>query len=125
MSRLQAKWRAEKDARLEASNDNVQGSGAVSRPIAEYAGLYEDPWFGEVDILQTGNELRFQSRKMVKMAGILTPFDLNTFIVKWDDPEFRADAYMRFEDELRRRYIRRGQCAMSIRTGIGASIFRI
>ena len=93
----QAKWRAEKDARLEASNDNVQGSGAVSRSIAEYAGLYEDPWFGEVDILQTGNELRFQSRKMVKMAGILTPFDLNTFIVKWDDPEFRADAYMRFE----------------------------
>ncbi len=93
----QAKWKAEKDARLEASNDNVQGSGAVSRPIAEYAGLYEDPWFGEVDILQTGNELRFQSRKMVKMAGILTPFDLNTFIVKWDDPEFRADAYMRFE----------------------------
>ena len=93
----QAKWRAEKDARLEASNDNVQGSGAVSRSIAEYAGLYEDPWFGEVDILQTGNELRFQSRKMVKMAGILIPFDLNTFIVKWDDPEFRADAYMRFE----------------------------
>lgn len=42
----------------------------------------------------TTNKLRFQSRKMV---GVLEPFGHNTFIVRWDDREFRADAYVRFE----------------------------
>ena len=69
----------------------------MARPIEEYAGLYEDPWFGKVDITQDAGKLRFSSRKMVKMVGTMTPYDHNTFIVTWDDREFRADAYMRFE----------------------------
>ncbi len=93
----QAERAAARELMPAAENDNVKGSGTVSRPITDYAGLYEDPWFGKVDIVQVGDKLRFQSRKMVKMVGTLTPFDMNTFIVKWDDPEFRADAYMRFE----------------------------
>lgn len=93
----QADWAARQDDASEASNDNDQGSGTVTMPIGDYAGLYEDPWFGKVDIAMVGDTLRFQSRKMVKMVGTLTPFDHNTFIVEWDDPEFRADAYMRFD----------------------------
>ncbi|WP_371398168.1 serine hydrolase [Fretibacter rubidus] len=95
----EAAAKAEAEAALEggAANDNREGSGTVNRPLPDYAGAYVDPWFGRVDITRQGDDLRFQSDKMVKMAGTLEPFDLNTFIVKWDDREFRADAYMRFE----------------------------
>ena len=97
----QAEWKAEQKDKPEATNDNWKGSGTVARPLAEYAGLYEDPWFGKVDIVQAGRSLRFRSRKMIKMIGTLEPFDHNTFIVRWDDPEFRADAYLRFETDFK------------------------
>ncbi|WP_298917905.1 serine hydrolase [uncultured Algimonas sp.] len=100
LAEAQALWRTQNDIAPDAVNDNAAGSGTVDRPLADYAGLYEDPWFGKVDIRQTGRGLRFQSRKMVRMAGTLSPFDMNTFIVEWDDPEFRADAYMRFDTDF-------------------------
>mgnify|MGYP000583786100 CR=1 FL=1 len=96
----QAKWRAEKETEVKAANDNAVGSGTVAQPLTHYAGLYEDPWFGKVDIVKAGNALRFRSRKMVKMVGTLEPFDHNTFIIKWDDREFRADAYMQFKADM-------------------------
>lgn len=93
----QAEWRAEREADNQPANDNVKGSGTLAHPVAHYAGLYQDPWFGKVDIVQSGQTLRFQSRKMIKMVGTLAPFEHNTFTVTWDDREFRADAYMQFE----------------------------
>ncbi|WP_017932104.1 serine hydrolase [Robiginitomaculum antarcticum] len=95
----QAKRKAEQKTQHEASNDNHQGTGTVSQPIENYVGVYEDPWFGKVDIIQSGAALRFSSREMIKMVGTMTPFDLNTFKVMWDDREFRADAYMQFETD--------------------------
>ncbi len=79
-----------------ANDNNPVGSGQLALPLTAYAGLYQDPWFGGVDIVQEGAVLRFRSRKMVKLVGTLEPFEGNTFIVRWDDPEFRADAYMDF-----------------------------
>ncbi|PHS23964.1 MAG: hypothetical protein COA84_10125 [Robiginitomaculum sp.] len=78
-----------------------QGSGTVLRPLDDYKGLYKDPWFGKVDIAKTKKGLRFLAHKSVNLKGWLEPFDQNTFIVRWDNRGFGADAYARFETDFK------------------------
>ncbi|PHR61463.1 MAG: hypothetical protein COA43_03715 [Robiginitomaculum sp.] len=93
--------------KLVASNDNAsdggswKGSGKVLRPLTDYSGLYQDAWFGKVDIKNGANGLRFRSHKSKNMVGRLEPFDQNTFIVRWDNRGFGADAYARFETNFK------------------------
>ncbi len=84
----------------QADNDNHKGSGTVIKPLEDYAGTYKDPWFGKVDILKAAKELRFRSHKSINLKGTLEPFGQNTFIVRWDDRGFGADAYARFETDF-------------------------
>ncbi|PHS28799.1 MAG: hypothetical protein COA85_03060 [Robiginitomaculum sp.] len=77
-----------------------QGSGTVLRPLGNYTGSYKDPWFGMVDIVKKKKGLRFSARKSVNLRGWLEPFDQNTFIVRWDDRGFGADAYARFQTDF-------------------------
>lgn len=84
-----------------AKNDNWKGSGTVAKPLLTYAGLYKDPWFGKVDIFHEVKGLRFRSHKMINLKGSLEPFDQNTFIVRWDNRGFGADAYARFSIDFK------------------------
>ena len=86
---------------IEADNDNSQGSGKVLKPLGDYTGVYQDAWFGKIDIVRAGDGLRFLSRKSKNLKGALEPFDQNTFIARWDDRGFGADAYVRFETDFR------------------------
>ncbi len=72
------------------------GSGKMSLPNKAYAGQYRDNWFGQVDIVESQNGLRFQSLKSINLKGRLEPFENNTFIVRWDNRGFGADAFARF-----------------------------
>ncbi|MCF6220647.1 MAG: serine hydrolase [Robiginitomaculum sp.] len=94
---IQANAAAE-DKQLVVANDNA-GSGTVARPLTDYIGAYKDPWFGIIDIKKHGKDLRFTARKSVNLKGILEPFEHNTFIVRWDNRGFEADAYARFETD--------------------------
>jgi len=103
---LAAAARKKSSKKPDASNDNWKGSGTVLRPLTDYAGLYKDPWFGKIDIKPSTDKkgqkaLRFQSHKSVNMKGTLEPFDQNTFIVRWDNRGFGADAYIRFETDFK------------------------
>ena len=84
-----------------ASNDNWQGTGTVLRPLTDYTGVYQDPWFGKIDIKMSGKTLRFRSYKSKQMKGRLEPFDQNTFIARWDNRSFDADAYVRFATDFK------------------------
>jgi len=84
----------------DADNDN-KGSGTVARPLDDYVGTYQDPWFGKVDIFETRGVLRFRSQKSINMKGALEKFDQNTFIVRWDNRGFGADAYARFGTDFK------------------------
>ena len=82
----------------DAANDN-KGSGKVARPLGDYSGSYKDPWFGIVDIKNGSKGLRFTARKSINLKGTLEPFEHNTFIVRWYNRGFNADAYARFETD--------------------------
>ena len=61
-----------------------------------YTGTYSDKWFGEVSITGKGGKLWFDSKRSPKLSGELLAYKGNTFVVKWSDRSFDADAYVMF-----------------------------
>ena len=61
-----------------------------------FTGTYNDKWFGDVNITTKNEGLWFASEKSPRLNGYITPYKANTFIVKWTDRSFDADAYIMF-----------------------------
>jgi CubicO group peptidase (beta-lactamase class C family) len=61
-----------------------------------YTGTYSDKWFGEVIISSKNGKLWFDSKRSPKLTGQLTAYKGNTFIVKWNERSWDADAYVMF-----------------------------
>jgi len=80
-------------ARHEAARDKA---GKPSLPLAKYAGTYRDPWYGEVIVSQEHGKLRLRFGKTAQLAGTLTPWQHDTFVVRWDDRTLNADAFVSY-----------------------------
>lgn len=59
-------------------------------------GEYKDLWYGKVFLSEKGKKLRFTSEKSPDLKGELTYYKGTTYIVRWDDPSFNADAFITF-----------------------------
>ena len=65
------------------------------QPKAEqFVGTYNDTWFGDVTIAKEGNSYRINCKNSPRLKGELLPFSNNTFIIKWDDRSYDADAFL-------------------------------
>jgi len=80
-------------ARHEAARDKA---GKPSLPLAKYAGTYRDPWYGDVIVSQEHGKLRLRFGKTAQLAGTLTPWQHDTFVVRWDDRTLNADAFVSY-----------------------------
>ncbi len=71
-----------------------------SLPLADYAGAYEDAWYGPIVIMAEGAggtpRLAMSFAKTPGMTGDLEHWSRETFVVRWRDRELRADAYVTF-----------------------------
>jgi len=68
-----------------------------SLPLSAYAGIYRDPWYGEIEIsMRDGGQLWFQSGRSEPLSGPLEHFQFDTFIARWTDRKLNADAYVSF-----------------------------
>lgn len=67
-----------------------------SLPLEKYAGLYTDDWYGDIEISWTGEKLRIRFTHTPSLVGDMIHWQYNTFLVRWDDRELRADAYITF-----------------------------
>ncbi|MDV7698891.1 serine hydrolase [Chryseobacterium soli] len=68
-----------------------------SQPKAEqFTGKYNDVWFGDVEIVQQGSTYRISCANSPRLKGELLPYSNNSFIIKWDDRSYDADAYIIF-----------------------------
>lgn len=65
--------------------------------MKNYTGVYEDAWFGKVEIYEQDNQIWFRSHRSPKLKGQMMYYKANTFVAKWDDPSLiDADAFVMF-----------------------------
>jgi len=80
-------------AKHEAARDK---HSKPSLPLAQYAGTYRDPWYGDIVITDQNGKLRLRFSKTKQLVGTMTPWQHDTFIVHWDDRSLDADAFVNF-----------------------------
>jgi CubicO group peptidase (beta-lactamase class C family) len=80
-------------AKHEAARDK---HSKPSLPLAQYAGTYRDPWYGDIVVSDEGGKLRLRFSHTKQLVGTMTPWQHDTFIVRWDDRSLNADAFVNF-----------------------------
>ncbi len=83
----------EAEKKAEATRD---ASSRPSLPLERYAGVYQDAWYGDIEITKSDEKLRLRFTHTPSLVGDLVHWQYDTFIVRWDDRELRADAYITF-----------------------------
>jgi CubicO group peptidase (beta-lactamase class C family) len=97
------KVQAEADARLlkEAAEAVTPKGGGVAPtlPLAAYAGVYRDPWYGTITVSVTGKgkttALKISFDKTPSLRGALLTFDGDTFQTRFEDRS-QENAFMTF-----------------------------
>ncbi len=73
---------------------------AVNKTIAidatNYVGIYEDKWFGKIEVFMKGNQLWFKSYRSPKLNGPMQFYKANTFAIKWEYQDMNCDAFAMF-----------------------------
>jgi CubicO group peptidase (beta-lactamase class C family) len=77
--------------------DEQQRKGVRVADPSLFTGTYTDNWFGDIIISLVEGKLRFNSVRSPKLRGDLIYYTGNTFIVRWDDRTFDADAFVVFD----------------------------
>ena len=70
--------------------------GKPSLPLASYAGTFRDPWYGDVIVSEENGKLRMRFSKTRQLTGTLTPWQHDSFVVRWDDRTLNADAFVSY-----------------------------
>jgi CubicO group peptidase (beta-lactamase class C family) len=77
--------------------NEVKNANKASVDFSTYAGTYKDDWFGDVIISVKNGKWWFDSKRSPKLTGELHYLKGNTFIVKWKQRSFDADAFVIFQ----------------------------
>ncbi|WP_445146745.1 serine hydrolase [Dyella sp. Tek66A03] len=81
-------WKKHQAARDKGSKPSLS--------LADYAGTYRDPWYGDIVVSKEGGKLRLRFAKTAQLVGTMEPWQHDTFIVRWDDRSLNADAFVSF-----------------------------
>jgi hypothetical protein len=99
IGRFDAVTREEHDkelARVKGEAGKRVGKSQPSLPLAAYDGEYVDAWYGKVSITAEGGTHVMRFSRTPDLAGPLEHFQHDTFIVRWKERNFNADAYVTF-----------------------------
>ncbi len=61
-----------------------------------FIGIYEDKWFGKVEIFEKGEQLRIKCHRSAKLNGQMHYYNANTFAIKWEYDDMNCDAFAMF-----------------------------
>ena len=100
-------WVAEYKAyRLEREKEYLEnykepvGSGEVVLDPTAYLGRFSDQWFGYFDITLDRQAVRIHSQKMPMLIGTLKPFQLNSWVIEWDNQNAASNAFIHFKVDV-------------------------
>jgi hypothetical protein len=74
----------------------VESNKAVKINKEDYLGIYEDQWFGKVEIVERNGNLWFKSHKSPRLNGKMAYYNGNSFAIKWEYQDMKADAFAIF-----------------------------
>ncbi len=63
---------------------------------ADFIGVYEDNWFGKVEVFLNKKQLWFRSYRSPKLNGPMYFYEANTFAIKWEYRDMNCDAFATF-----------------------------
>ena len=93
---VEAEAYAKEVARLKSASSTRAAKSTPSLPLAAYDGEYQDAWYGKATIKAVGSKRVLSFAKTPDLTGELEHFQHNTFIVRWKERNFNADAYVTF-----------------------------
>ncbi len=74
----------------------VEASRSLKIHMDSYVGLYKDNWFGEVEVFVKDGVLWFRSKRSPRLNGEMAYYKDNTFAIKWEYQDMKADALATF-----------------------------
>jgi CubicO group peptidase (beta-lactamase class C family) len=91
-------------ARAEARTADILKKAAAARDanskpslaLEKYVGMYNDAWYGDIEIALENGKLVMRFTKSPALVGDLEHWQYDTFLVRWRERELRADAYVTF-----------------------------
>lgn len=93
---LEEEAHAKELARLKSTSETRASGSKPSLALAAYEGQYEDPWYGIMNVKRNGNKLIMSFSRTPDLTGEMEHFQHDTFIVRWKERNFNADAYVTF-----------------------------
>ncbi|CAN5365347.1 hypothetical protein BH11BAC3_BH11BAC3_35370 [soil metagenome] len=76
--------------------ETVSKAKNINLKNEDLVGIYEDKWFGKIEIFLKGNQLWFKSYRSPKLTGAMSFYKANTFAVKWEYKDMDCDAFVMF-----------------------------
>ncbi|WP_413672935.1 serine hydrolase [Massilia cellulosiltytica] len=83
-------------ARIGKANAARAAKSQPSLARTAYDGEYQDPWYGIATIKHEGNRQILTMSRTPDLTGDLEHYQHDTFIVRWKERNFNADAYVTF-----------------------------
>ena len=81
----------------------AQKAAPKKSDYSAYVGRYHDAWLGDVNLYLQNNQLWLRAVRAPRLLGQVLPYRGNTYVVRWKDRSFNADAYASFAlDEMGR-----------------------
>lgn len=88
----------ESDKVVEDVWKTVETANTEGLNLDNFVGVYEDDWFGKVEIYKNSEQLWFKSLRSKKLKGEMQFYKANTFVVKWSESGLiDADAFVMFQ----------------------------
>ncbi len=76
--------------------EKVESAKTVKVKNADFIGIYEDRWFGKIEVFEKDKNLWFKSYRSPKLNGPMAFYNANTFAIKWEYQAMNADALAMF-----------------------------
>jgi CubicO group peptidase (beta-lactamase class C family) len=93
---VEEEMHAKEKARLATAGAARAAKSQPSLARTAYDGDYQDPWYGIATIKHVGGKQVLSLSRTPDLAGELEHYQHDTFIVRWKERNFNADAYVSF-----------------------------
>jgi len=96
-----ARYSAEKQRRVAQALSALKAQTATpapvgpSLPLSRYAGTYTDPWYGNIEVAESGGKLHIDFKSTPRMSGPLEHWQYDTFVTRFEDASIEP-AYVTF-----------------------------